>query len=55
LSGKPTSTIGFERRFNKSFQIDDKDEFVCYMLENVPTPPPDAATLRAINLGLQER
>jgi len=44
LSGKPTSTIGFERRFNKSFQIDDKDEFVCYMLENVPTPPPDAAT-----------
>ena len=55
LSGKRTSTIGFERRFNKSFQIDDKDEFVCYMLENVPTPPPDAATLRAINLGLQER
>ena len=55
LSGKPMSTIGFERRFNKAFQIDDKDEFVWYMLQNIPNPPPDAATIRAINLGLQER
>ena len=54
LSGKPMSTIGFERRFNKAFQIDDKDEFVCYMLQNIPMPPPDAATIRAINQGLQE-
>lgn len=54
LSGKPMSTIGFERRFNKAFQISDKDEFVRHMLQNIPTPPPDAATIRAINLGLQE-
>jgi hydroxyacylglutathione hydrolase len=54
LSGKPMSTVGFERRFNKAFQIDDKDEFVRHMLQNIPTPPPDAATIRAINLGLQE-
>jgi glyoxylase-like metal-dependent hydrolase (beta-lactamase superfamily II) len=54
LSGKPMSTIGFERRFNKAFQIDDEDEFVRYMLQNIPTPPPDAATIRAINMGLQE-
>jgi len=54
LSGKPMSTIGFERRFNKAFRIDDKDEFVRYMLQNIPTPPPGAATIRAINLGLQE-
>lgn len=53
LSGKPMSTIGFERRFNKAFQIDDKDEFVRGMLENIPTPPPDAAKNRAINLGLK--
>ena len=51
LSGKPMSTIGFEKRFNKAFQIDDKDEFVRCMLENIPTPPPDAAKNRAINLG----
>ncbi|TIX37623.1 MAG: MBL fold metallo-hydrolase, partial [Mesorhizobium sp.] len=27
LSGKPTSTIGFEKRFNKAFRIDDEDAF----------------------------
>ena len=54
LSGKPMSTIGFERRFNKAFQIDDRDEFVRYMLQEIPTPPPNAAAIRAINLGLQE-
>jgi len=52
LSGKPMSTIGFERRFNKAFQIEDEDEFVRHMLQNIPTPPPDAATRRAINLGM---
>jgi len=55
LSGKPMSTIGFERRFNKAFQIDDRDRFVQHMLQNIPTPPPDAATIRAINFGLRER
>ena len=54
LSGKPVSTIGFERRFNKAFQIDDRDKFVRHMLQSIPAPPPDAATIRAINLGLRE-
>ena len=54
LSGKAMSTIGFERRFNKAFQIDDEDAFVRHMLQDIPTPPPDAATVRAINLGLRE-
>ena len=31
LSGKPMSTIGFERRFNRAFQIDNEDEFVRHM------------------------
>jgi hydroxyacylglutathione hydrolase len=53
LSGKPMSTIGFERRFNKGFQIDNQDEFVDFMLQNIPTPPPEAAATRAINLGLR--
>ena len=51
LSGKPMSTIGFERRFNKAFQIADRAEFVRYMLNGVPAPPPDAARIRARNLG----
>src|SRR5262252_8953555 len=53
LSGKPMSTIGFERRFNQGFQIDDLERFVQYMLENIPVLPPGAATVRAINLGLR--
>ena len=54
LSGKPTSTIGFERKFNQAIQINNQDQFVRYMLQNIPTPPPDAARIRAVNLGLQE-
>jgi glyoxylase-like metal-dependent hydrolase (beta-lactamase superfamily II) len=53
LSGKPISTIGFERRFNRAFGIGEEEEFVRHMLENIPTPPADAAKIRAINLGVQ--
>jgi glyoxylase-like metal-dependent hydrolase (beta-lactamase superfamily II) len=52
LSGKPVSTIGFERRFNRAFQIEDVDALVRYMLENIPPPPPGAAAIRAANQGL---
>ena len=53
LSGKPSSTIGFERRFNRAFQIDEEAAFVRHMLENVPSPPAGAAKIRAINLGAE--
>jgi hydroxyacylglutathione hydrolase len=53
LSGKPSSTIGFERRFNRAFGIEDEREFIRHMLENIPSPPADAAKIRAINLGVQ--
>jgi glyoxylase-like metal-dependent hydrolase (beta-lactamase superfamily II) len=52
LSGKPVSTVGFERRFNRAFQIEDADAFVRYMLESIPPPPPGAAAIRAANQGL---
>lgn len=51
LSGKASSTIGFERRFNRAFRIDDEAAFVRHMLENIPSPPAEAAKIRAINLG----
>lgn len=51
LSGKPTSTIGFEKRHNKAFCIDDEAEFVQRMMSDVPPPPPRAAELRALNAG----
>ena len=51
LSGKPTSAIGFERRFNKAFRIEDAAEFVAAMTADIPPPPPDAAQNRASNSG----
>jgi hydroxyacylglutathione hydrolase len=51
LSGKPTSTIGFEKRHNKAFAITDEKEFVAAMLVEIPPPPARAAELRAINSG----
>ena len=52
LSGKPMSTIGFERRYNTAFQIADEDEFLRVMLNDIPPPPPRAMELRAANAGL---
>jgi len=51
LSGKPMSTIGFERRFNRAFQIAERDAFVAHMLREIPTPPLNAKENRAVNLG----
>ena len=52
LSGKPWSTIGFERRFNRAFAIADEEEFVRFMLRAIPPRPERAEELRAQNLGL---
>jgi glyoxylase-like metal-dependent hydrolase (beta-lactamase superfamily II) len=52
LSGRPMSTIGFEKRYNAAFRIEDEDAFVAAMSTDVPPPPPGAAELRAANAGL---
>lgn len=52
LSGKPSSTIGFERRHNEAFRIGDEVAFVRFMLAEVPPAPPEAAALRAANSGM---
>jgi glyoxylase-like metal-dependent hydrolase (beta-lactamase superfamily II) len=51
LSGAPISTIGFERRYNPAFAIDDEAAFVAAMLRDIPPAPPQAAAMRAANLG----
>ena len=51
LSGKATSTIGFERRFNRAFSITDKEEFVSLMLQEIPPRPERAKEIWAENLG----
>ena len=52
LSGKPTSTIGFEKRYNAAFALSDPERFVEFMLENTPPAPQQAVELRAWNAGL---
>lgn len=52
LSGKPISTIGFERRHNAAFGIAEAGQFAAFMLENIPPAPPEAMELRAGNAGL---
>jgi glyoxylase-like metal-dependent hydrolase (beta-lactamase superfamily II) len=52
LSGKPTSTIGFERRFNRAFSLMDEEPFVRLMLQEIPPRPERAREIRAANLGL---
>lgn len=55
LSGKPTSTIGFEKRYNKAFRIEAEGDFVRGMLADIPPAPPQAADIRAVNSGLSGR
>jgi hydroxyacylglutathione hydrolase len=51
LSGKPSSAIGFERRHNQAFTIEDEAEFVQFMVAEIPPAPPEAARIRAANSG----
>jgi hydroxyacylglutathione hydrolase len=53
LSGKPGSTIGFERRFNPALQLASKPEFVRFVLTDLPPQPPAFAENRRRNLGLE--
>ena len=51
MSRKPSSTIGFERRFNRLLAVDDAEAFVAQQLTLLKPPPEEAARLRAQNLG----
>lgn len=51
LSGKPHSTIGFERRFNPALQLRSKREFVDFVLADLPPQPEVFAENRRRNLA----
>jgi glyoxylase-like metal-dependent hydrolase (beta-lactamase superfamily II) len=51
LSGKPGSTIGFERRFNPALQFTAKADFVRFVLEDLPPQPPAFVENRRRNLS----
>lgn len=52
LSSKPSSTIGFEKKFNVAVQYASKDEFIQKLTENLPPQPPDFQLIRKKNLGM---
>lgn len=51
LSGKPGTTIGFERRFNPALQLASKAEFIQFMLTDLPPQPASFAENRRRNLA----
>jgi glyoxylase-like metal-dependent hydrolase (beta-lactamase superfamily II) len=51
LSGKPGSTVGFERRFNPALQLGDRRDFVEFVLADLPPQPEGFAENRRRNLA----
>jgi glyoxylase-like metal-dependent hydrolase (beta-lactamase superfamily II) len=51
LSGKPHTTIGFERRFNPALQLGSKADFVRFVLADLPPQPEAFADNRRRNLA----
>ena len=51
MSAKPSSTIGFERRYNPSLQPRSRGEFLQFITRDLPPQPPDFAHTRQINQG----
>jgi hydroxyacylglutathione hydrolase len=51
MSAKPSSTIGFERRFNPALQPQSVQEFVGQVTRDLPPQPPDFERMRLRNQG----
>ena len=49
LSGKPSSTIGFERRFNAGLCIAHREEFIRFLTADIPPQPAQMAQIVAAN------
>jgi hydroxyacylglutathione hydrolase len=50
LSGKPSSTIGFERRWNPGLGM-CKEEFIEYLLKDIPSRPVGMDRIVAANIS----
>jgi hydroxyacylglutathione hydrolase len=51
MSGKPSSTIGFERRHNATLQHRDRGAFIASIFEGLPPKPDSFAATIAANRG----
>jgi hydroxyacylglutathione hydrolase len=52
LSGKPSSTLGFEKRWNPGLTM-DKENFVAHLTADIPPPPAGMDAIVHFNLGQQ--
>jgi glyoxylase-like metal-dependent hydrolase (beta-lactamase superfamily II)/rhodanese-related sulfurtransferase len=50
-SGKASSTVGYERRFNPLMQVADRERFAVLMNMHQPTRPANMRNIEAINRG----
>lgn len=53
MSKKPSSTIGYERRFNFLARIDNIDDFVNRQMKLLKPPPEEAGEIRSVNTGMK--
>ncbi len=51
MNPKPSSTIGFERLFNPSLQVTTREEFIRFVMTDLPVQPPRFQKVRQFNLG----
>jgi glyoxylase-like metal-dependent hydrolase (beta-lactamase superfamily II) len=51
LSGKPSSTLGFEKRFNPSLSM-GRQEFIEFLTRDMPPRPADIEAMVRANLGI---
>ena len=49
ISGKPASTLGFEKRFNPMLNVTDRDEFVTALTAEIPPRPAEMDRIVAAN------
>jgi glyoxylase-like metal-dependent hydrolase (beta-lactamase superfamily II) len=54
MSGKPSSTIGFERRFNAALQHTDREAFIAFVQQNQMPAPAEFSMIRQVNIQAQE-
>src|SRR6185503_16795533 len=50
MSGKPASTIGFERRWNLALQQRDREAFVRFVLDTLRPQPENYRQIKRANL-----
>ncbi|MCA9029308.1 MAG: MBL fold metallo-hydrolase [Planctomycetaceae bacterium] len=49
LGAIPSSTVGYEKRYNPALQFTDEDEFVTYILSEQPEAPKYFAVMKRVN------